>query len=83
MQGVRRVTERNRQNNVTIKVRVGSEYGDKIQITYMGIMQGDSLSLILFIFCLECALADNTAVPSQVFKPLTTIKAHEVTHYTT
>ena len=46
-------------NYVKIKVRVGSEYGEEFK-TIIGIMQGDCLSAILFIFYLARALADHS-----------------------
>ena len=45
-------------NDVKIKVRVGSEYGLEFK-TIIGIMQGDCLSAILFIFYLAHALAGH------------------------
>lgn len=46
-------------NNVKLKVKVGKEYGPEFT-TLLGIMQGDCLSAILFIFYLAQALSKRT-----------------------
>ena len=45
-------------NNVKLKVRTGNEYGPDFT-TLKGIMQGDCLSAVLFIFYLAMALSDR------------------------
>ena len=45
-------------NRPTIRVRVNEEFGETFE-TYLGIMQGDCLSAILFIFYLAECFAEN------------------------
>ena len=51
-------------NNVKLRVRVGDEYGEDIS-TQIGIMQGDCLSAVLFIFYLARALTPKKKNVSQ------------------
>ena len=57
-------------NNPKLKVKVNQEFSD-IFNTLIGIMQGDCLSAILFIFYLACALEDkNSSTTNDIlFKP--------------
>ena len=51
-------------NNVKLKVRVDCEYSDEFE-TIIGIMQGDCLSAVLFIYYLARALDDRTPTESE------------------
>ena len=51
-------------NNVKLKVRVGSEFSDEFE-TIIGIMQGDYLSAVLFIFYLAKALDERSPVETE------------------
>jgi exonuclease III len=55
-------------NDVKIKVRVGSEYGEEFK-TIIGIMQGDCLSAILFIFYLARALSKDNQTTNNIQTP--------------
>ena len=51
-------------NNVKLQVRVGSELSDEFY-TIIGIMQGDCLSAVLFIFYLAQALAERNPTEAE------------------
>ena len=51
-------------NNVKLKVRVGSEFSEEFK-TIIGIMQGDCLSAVLFIFYLAKALDERSPVETE------------------
>ena len=53
---------------LTIKVRVGSEYGEEFK-TIIGIMQGDYLNAILFFFHIACAFADHNHTITSIHPP--------------
>ena len=51
-------------NNVKLQVRVGSETSEEFN-TILGIMQGDCLSAVLFIFYLAQALAERNSIEAE------------------
>ena len=51
-------------NNVKLKVRVGSDYSEDFT-TIIGIMQGDCLSAVLFIFYLAKALDERSPIETE------------------
>ena len=62
-------------NNVKLRVRVGNEYGPDFT-TILGIMQGDCLSAILFIFYLAQALAHRNSVETEHNYSLPSVQCH-------